>query len=103
MGVRKVDYTDALGIPRRVLLPDEASGIDPSEGIPLSLDLDDLYAHMPPDFLRRLYTELWARGLVEPQDYLRPGAADLFMAALRAVVKYDALNAIALAKEVSKR
>lgn len=102
MPVQKVDYQDAEGLPRRSLLPTEANGIDPDEGIPLHLDLDPLYGHLPLSFRQRLYKAIWEHGLVEPCDYLQPGAAEKYMAALRSVIKQDALNAIALAKEVCK-
>jgi hypothetical protein len=100
--IRKIDYTSAEGLPQRSLIPDDASGIDPSEGIPLHLDLDPLYGHLPLEFRQRLYQAIWAHGLVEPCDYLQPGAAEKFMAALRSIVKRDALDAAKLAKEVCK-
>lgn len=99
---RKVDYTSAEGLPQRSLIPADANGIDPEEGIPLHLDLDELYGHMPLEFRQRLYAALHARGLVEPRDFLKPGAAELYMAAMRSVIKEDALSAIKLAKEVIK-
>jgi hypothetical protein len=93
----RVDYIDKDGIQRRVLLP---SGItDASEGIPLSLPVDSLFTHCSLEFRRALIEELWARGLVEPGDYLKPGAAELVSAALRSVVKLDALDILALARE----
>lgn len=97
---RKVDYVSAEGLPQRSLIPADANGIPPEEGIPVHLDLDPLYGHLPLEFRQRLYQALWTRGLIEPRDYLQPGAAERYMAALRAVVKEDALSAIALAKEV---
>lgn len=97
---RKVDYTSADGLPQRSLIPADANGIDPSEGIPLHLDLDPLYGHLPLEFRQRLYNALHARGLIEPADYLKPGAAEVYMAAMRHIFKQDALSAIRLAKEV---
>jgi hypothetical protein len=99
---RKVDYLSADGLPQRSLIPAYENGIDPSEGIPLHLDLDPLYGHLPLEFRQRLYQAIHAHGLIEPQDFLRPGAAEKYMAALRSVIKQDALSAIALAKEVMK-
>lgn len=100
--VRKVDYTSAEGLPQRSLIPEDANGIPPEEGIPVHLDLDQLYGHLPLEFRQRLYAALHARGLVEPRDFLQGDSAERYMAALRSVIKRDALDAIALAKEVIK-
>lgn len=96
---RKLDYTDPSGISRRVLIPADANGIDPNEGIPVSLNLDELYSHMPPDFLKALYQALWAVGLIEPQDFLAGGAADKYRAALLSVIKKDYMNVMTIAKQ----
>ncbi len=98
----KLDYEDAAGIRRRVLLPKDCDDCDPSEGIPLSLDLDAIYEHLPLLFRVRLYNALWDQGLIEPQDYLQPKAAERYMAAMRTVIKHDAFDAIAIAKERCK-
>ncbi len=95
--VRKLDYEDATGIPRRVLVPSEANGIDPSEGIPLSIDLSELYGHMPAAFQKRLYDNLFAQGLIEPADYLQPSAPERIRAALLATVKYDVMDILTAA------
>lgn len=91
------DYRDKDGIQRRVLLPSEA--VNPDEGIPVSLEVDQLYQHMPLEFRVKLVDELWAVGLVEPCDFLKPGAPEKTRAALLAVVKYDVLNIQTIAKE----
>lgn len=96
--MKTVDYTDEHGIHRRVLLPKDFDG-DPAEGIPVSLDLTHLYPHMPPDFHAWLTEELWARGLVEPKDFLTPAAPELIRAALFGAVRQDTLSIMALAKE----
>jgi hypothetical protein len=97
----KRDYTDRDGIQRRVLVP--ANVTDYTEGIPISLPVDTLFAHCAVEYRRTLIEELWARGLVEPCDYLKPGAAELITAALRAVNKKDALDIISYANEDCKR
>jgi hypothetical protein len=93
----KVDYIDRDGIKRRVLLPDAYA--DPAEGIPVSLPVEQLYSHMPPAFQAALVTALWARDLIEPADFLAPGAAERARAALLEVVKHDALNMLSFAGE----
>lgn len=99
--VNRVDYADASGIKRRVLLPDGIS--DPREGIPVSLDVDSLYSHCSLEFRRALVDELWARDLVEPCDFKRPGAAELIRASLLAVAKQDALSIISFAHEECRK
>lgn len=94
------DYTDDNGVYRRVLLPDEYSF--PSEGIPVSLPLEKLFSHMPPEFIAELSKALWNRGLVEPSDFFKPGAAELTRSALMDVLKHDALSIISLAKSEMK-
>lgn len=97
----KRDYTDRDGIQRRVIIP---TGItDYAEGIPISLAVDTLFAQSGIEYRRALIDELWARGLIEPCDYLKPGAAELITAALRAANKRDALDIISFAKEDCKR
>lgn len=96
----KRDYVDRDGIQRRVLIPPDVT--DYGEGVPLSLDVDVLFRHCGIDFVRDLSAELWARGLIEPADYLKAGAAELITAALRSVVKRDALDILALARESRK-
>ena len=96
--MRQTEYTDERGVKRLVLLPDD-SAADASEGIPLDLDVETLYPHMPPAFTARLKAELWARGLIQPRDYLAPGAAEKVRSALLAVVKQDTMSILALAKE----
>ncbi len=98
---KQVDYTDGNGLPRRVLLPDNGMTYSPEEGIPLDLydDLDDLYKHMPDEFKANLIRELWARDLIEPADFMQASAPDRYRQAMLMVIKYDAMNAISLAKE----
>jgi hypothetical protein len=91
-----IEYRDTDGILRRVLAPETA---DPSEGVPLSLPVDELYWHMPLDFRQRLVKELWAVGLVEPKDFLAAGAAERIRAALLSVVKHDVFDIQKFAKE----
>lgn len=96
--MRQAEYTDERGVKRLVLLPDDVTA-NPAEGIPLDLDVETLYPHMPAHFGARLKAELWARGLIQPSDYLSPGATEKIRAALLAVVKEDTMSILALAKE----
>lgn len=95
--VVKRDYIDATGIPRRVFIPEDET--DNSIGIPLSLDLDSLFGHMPLQFQRDLYQALHAQGLVEAKDYLAPGAGDRFRAAMLSVIKHDFFRIQTLVKQ----
>jgi hypothetical protein len=94
--VRK-DFTDTDGVPRRVLLPHGET--DTSMGIPVSLDLSEVYGHMPDDFQTRLYTALHAQGLVEAGDYLKAGADQRFKAAMLSVIRNDFLSVQTIAKQ----
>lgn len=94
------DYTDALGIPRRVLVPDAET--DLQTGIPVSLDLSPLYAHMPESFQRDFYEALHAQGLIEAKDYFVPGAAEKFRAAMLSVIRHDFLSAQSIANQELK-
>lgn len=95
---RVVDYLDENNIKRRVLVPD---GVDASEGIPLSLDVDRLYPDTPIEFRRRLVLELHALGLVEKADFLAPDAANKIRSALLATVKSDTVTIINFARSAS--
>lgn len=97
----KREFVDRDGIRRRVLVPADVT--DYSEGIPVSLPVDTLFAHCAVEYRRSLIEELWARGLVEPCDFMKPGAPELITAALRAVNKKDALDIISFAHEDCKR
>lgn len=92
----KVDYRDERGIKRRSLIPYE--GVDPTEGIPLSLPIEQVYPDMPDSFIVRLTDALFERGIVEPADYFRAGAPELVRGAILDVAKHDALTIISLAK-----
>lgn len=82
--LRPVDYTDSEGRKRRALAADK-----PDEGIPLSMELDALFPDAPADFLSKLHNALWARGLIEPRDYLQPGAPEIYKRALLSVIRLD--------------
>ena len=83
-------YTDAEGIPRVVLVPPGES--DASTGIPVSLDLSSVFAHLPPEYSARLHTSLHEQGLIEAADYFKPGADQRFKAALLSVIRTDFLS-----------
>jgi hypothetical protein len=96
-GMEKVDTLTADGVKVRVLVPE--GGGDPSEGIPVSLDMFEIFPDAPVSFVKRLTEELWALDLVEAWDFTRPGASDKVRSALLAAVKRDTLDIMALAKE----
>ena len=93
----KRDFFDDKGIRRRVLVPDENAPL--TEGIPVSLPIEKLYDTAPVDFVIRLVNALFARGLIEPDDFFKPGAAELTRNAIMETCKFDALSIISLAKE----
>lgn len=86
-------------IVKRIL---EAQTVEPAAPMSVSngLDLSSLYEHMPPEFAEKLTKALHARGLVEPGDYFKAGAANLFRSAMLNVIKHDFLSAQALAQKV---
>lgn len=96
--MKRVKTTNNTGVSQVVLLPDGET--DATLGIPVSLDLSTLYPHMPPEFVQILTRELHTRGLIEPCDYLKPGAAELYRAALLSVIRHDFLSIQTIAKEV---
>lgn len=102
MASRIVDYLDDDNIKRRVLVPQGVESVPPSEGVPLSLDVDRLYADCPLAFRQRLVAELWAQGLIQKDDFLSPSAAERIRAALLATVKSDTVAIINFAKGVTE-
>lgn len=66
---------------------------------PERVDLNTLYAHMPPDFVEALEKALEGQGLIVPEDFQRRDALEKTRAALLSVVRNDALNIIALAQK----
>jgi len=97
----KRDFFDNKGIRRRVIVPDENAPL--TEGIPVSLPIEKLYDTAPTDFVIRLVNALFARGLIEPEDFFKAGAAELTQNALLDTLKFDALNIVTLAKEHTGR
>lgn len=98
MTFNRITTTSDQGIPLVVLLPEGET--DATLGIPVSLDLSTLYPHMPAAFVQALTRELHTRGLIEPCDYFKAGAAESYRAALLSVIRHDFLSAQTLAKEV---
>lgn len=94
----KQDYVDERGRKARVLVPDDGS-TPPSEGIPISLDLSVVYGDAPDSFIVRLTDECWARGLIEPSDFLVAGAAERIRSALFGALRYDPLSIQTFAKD----
>lgn len=96
------DYTTPDGVPTRVLVPEGST--DLAAGIPVSLDVSQLYEHMPHQFVVEFTAALHAQGLVKPADYFVIGASDRYKAALLMIIRHDFLSIQALAKqELDKR
>lgn len=91
------DYFDERGIKRRVIVPDETTPL--SEGIPVSVPVDTLYSHMPTEFVVHLVNALFARNLIEPDDFFKAGAAELTRGAILDAARFDALDILTLAKK----
>lgn len=93
-------FTDKDNIPRVALVaPGETN---PERGIPVSLDLSPLYAHMSAAWQQELYTALHAQGLIKPADYFKPDASQRFKAAMLSVIRHDFSNCQALAQRELK-
>jgi len=90
-------YTAPDGVPSVVLIPEDAN--DLSAGIPVSLDVSNLYTHMPHEFVVEFTAALHAQGLVKPSDYFQKGASDRYKAAVFMVIRNDFLSIQALAKK----
>lgn len=93
----EAQFISASGVPRTVLVPQGET--DLTRGIPVSLDLSPLYAHMPDDFLKELTRACYAVGLVKAADYFAPDAGQRFRAAMLSVIRHDFSNVQAIAKE----
>jgi len=91
------DHIDPTGVPVRVLVPEGFT--DLNAGIPVSLDVSQLYTHMPHDFVVEFTAALHVQGLVKPEDYFKPGASDKYKQALLMVIRNDFLTLQAKAKE----
>jgi hypothetical protein len=98
MSAIKKDYRDSSGIMRRVLVPNDDANL--SEGVPLSLDLERLYSDVPIGFVAKLSEALFNRGLIEPSDFMKPGAHELCRDAVMDVMREDALSIISLARSM---
>jgi|GEM_PF-4456549 hypothetical protein len=96
-----IDYTDAQGIKRRVELP-EGSKASPGEGIPKSVDIDELYQDAPFEFRKRLVEELWNVGLIEENDFNAGDAPNRIRAALLAAIKFDTMSIISFVKSLRR-
>ena len=94
--VQYYNREDEDGFPSRVVVP---AGGSPNEGIPIHLNLDAVYGHLPDEFLKALYQSLHDHGLVEPQDFMPPTAAKLFQRAVLSVIKNEFLKVQNLARE----
>ncbi|MEO8608908.1 MAG: hypothetical protein ABI690_13535 [Chloroflexota bacterium] len=74
------------------LPPEEAAPVAPK------FDFSELYGHMPDGFYKTLTNALHARGIIEPGDYFKAGAPELFRSAMLSVIKHDFLSVQTLAK-----
>lgn len=97
--IKRQSYKSDTGIPRVVFIPE---GEDPKMGIPASLDLSELFGHMPQSFQAAFYEALHAQGLIEPADYFKRDSADRYARALRSVLKHDFLSVQAIAQKEMK-
>lgn len=95
----KKDYKDKNGVPRQALVESETS--PPDKGILTSIYLDEFLRAQgcSPDFIKRLYTEMFQRGLVSPVDVLAQKAPELLRAALLATIRIDVQTLQSLATE----
>lgn len=93
-----LDYTDDEGFMVRVFIPEGMEYDHPSEGIPLSLDLREVYPDVPVEFLRKLNESLWAVGLILPSDYTKPGAAEKVRSAILSATRFDTMTILTEAK-----
>lgn len=95
-------YIRPDGVQQRVLVPEGSTNL--AAGIPVSLDISQLFQHMPDEFVVEFTAALHEQGLVKPADYFQKGAADRYKAALLMVIRHDFLSIQALAqKELGKR
>lgn len=96
------EYMNDDGIRRLVGLPKTSTPLD--EGVPLSARLDEklLERGCSVEFIKVLYNELWALGLIKPADYDTPSALNLITRALQAALKVDANSVRAIALEQMK-
>ncbi len=85
MRAQKLEFVGRDG-PQMVLVTE---GQPPDAGIPL-LDLGGL--NLPKDVEIRLRERLWAHGIREYADALRPGADEAIAAAVRAALKLSVSN-----------
>lgn len=97
--MQEKDYIDKKGIPRRALVETETS--PPDKGILTSVYLDEALRERgcSQEFIRKLYTEMHARGLVSPEDVQSPRNADLLRAALQSAYLMDVQTLQMIAKE----
>lgn len=95
-----MDWTDADGLLRRSLLPDEADDKDAPIGVPTGVDiLDGLQLHgMPYQTAVRLQNEIRRRGMWAYSDVRKRAAEELF-AALQSAYKIDVAAITNLLKE----
>lgn len=95
-------YTNPDGVQSVVLVPEGSENL--AAGIPVSLDISQLFEHMPKEFVVSFTAALHEQGLIKPADYFQAGASDRYKAALLMVIRNDFLSIQALAqKELNKR
>lgn len=96
-----VDYVDDEGRKRRVLLPDDDQ-LNPTEGIPVSIELDSLFEGASSELLAALHNSLWVQGLIEADDYFKPGAPERYKRAFLSVIRMQFVYAKQLANEAKQ-
>lgn len=96
------DYVDSSGVKRREETVDQSAPL--GEGIPRSVQLEELLERgVSESTLKTLYTELHARGLIEPADFLKPHAIRDIQSALMGTLKLDAGAIQRLAKDQQRK
>lgn len=98
MAIKK-EFQDERGIMRRVVV--DKANTRPSEGIPIDVFdvLDEMFEDCPLSFRKILYNGLWARGLIEKEDFSKRTALNDLRSALQASIARDASDIILKIKE----
>lgn len=94
--MKPVTYTDKDGILRRVLMPDHALDDSPETGIPISVDLSGIH---PNYTIVELQNRLFERGLIQPDDFEKPGANDIIMQVLRSLLRLDVAEIVSYVRK----
>lgn len=81
-------YTDPeTGKKMKVQVPEGTPLSEAHKGVPVSIDLSDLY---PEPFASKLHEALWAMGLITPEDFKVAGVHSLVRQAVQSILRMDA-------------